>query len=90
MFVKPAQSLGPMIGVWFLSSYPYQKPLEELDIETVQDIQGTIFSLICWIPIICGVLQLVVWKYYSLHDNHLVEVKSMLERKSRGDSEEHL
>jgi len=88
LFVKPAQSLGPMVGVWIISKYPYKEPLSNLTSETTAELQGAVFSLISWVPILCAVLQLFVWRYYTLHGTHLASVKTRLEKRMDSDGQE--
>eukprot|EP01112_Ceratiomyxa_fruticulosa_P008723 TRINITY_DN225_c0_g1_i8.p1 TRINITY_DN225_c0_g1~~TRINITY_DN225_c0_g1_i8.p1 ORF type:complete len:480 (-),score=71.28 TRINITY_DN225_c0_g1_i8:354-1793(-) len=82
LFVKPAQSLAPILGVYVLSSTPfYKQPLQSLTPSQLSVIQSNIFQLLALSPLICGALQLLVWRNFSLHGLKLKELKQYLYSK---------
>jgi len=79
LFVKPAQSIAPMLGVFVLSSTPfYNEPIQSLKLAQVEAIQMNIFYLLALSPLICSVFQLLVWRKFTLHGLKLKELKEYL------------
>ena len=71
LFSKPAQSLAPMMIVAILEANNYQDRLAD-DMTGVQHkaLKAAIFFVACAIPCVVGVLQIIVWRPYSIRDSH--------------------
>ena len=81
LVTKPAISFAPMITVALLSSYGYSStPLAALGVSTttttaaVTEVQQTLtnamFYTTCAVPVVMGLLQLVIWRFYTIRDSH--------------------
>ncbi|XP_029433552.1 transmembrane protein 180-like [Rhinatrema bivittatum] len=74
LFTKPAQSLAPMLVVTILNQFGY----ENLNNKSVQPdpslflgLHDAMFSLICLIPLLIAIIQIVVWTPYSIRNSHV-------------------
>ncbi|KAJ7387101.1 MFS/sugar transport protein [Desmophyllum pertusum] len=70
LFTKPAQSLAPMMVVYILSWYGY-KDTQDMNKDkgtsgTQSELLDAMFFLLCLIPLVIAVVQLVVWTFYPL------------------------
>nr|CAB3267058.1 transmembrane protein 180 [Phallusia mammillata] len=84
LITKPANSLAPMIVVTILNNYGYE---QLKDIKTAEDLGASnsegdldnlhaiMFSSLCFIPFVLSLVQVVVWSFYGLKNNHSVEAK---------------
>jgi len=79
LVTKPAISIAPMITVAVLNSYGYSaKPSNIAGVSpsavTVSDANHTLttamFCVTCAVPVITGLLQLVLWQFYTIRDSH--------------------
>ncbi|XP_072039937.1 transmembrane protein 180-like [Amphiura filiformis] len=71
LFTKPAQSLAPMMIVAILEANNYQDRLaEDMSVAQHEALKAAIFSVACAIPFVVGVLQVIVWRPYSIRDSH--------------------
>ncbi|XP_041465549.1 transmembrane protein 180-like [Lytechinus variegatus] len=76
LFTKPASSLAPMMVVNILNRYSYQELQDEkLSLQHTTELKGTMFILACFIPIIIGSLQLLVWRNYTIRSSHISVAK---------------
>ena len=72
LFTKPAQSLAPMMIVEMLSRNNYQdKVAQDMSASEVSDLKSAMFMTACVIPIVIGVLQIAVWRPFSIRDSHV-------------------
>ena len=70
LVVKPAISLAPMVVVTILNRYGYdQLQKKTLTESQVEDLKSVMFTLICCIPLVVGMLQTLVWSYYTIREN---------------------
>jgi Na+/melibiose symporter-like transporter len=89
LFVKPAISLSPMLAVAVLNRYGYsqiKKSTEKtskitenpLSPAQLQDLKGAMFFLVCWYPIVIGIVQLISWSFYRIENKieKKIEVKA--------------
>ncbi len=76
LFTKPAQSCAPMLGVAVLNRNFYQEKLTG-DITSLQhqELSSAMFTLACAIPFVIGLLQIIVWRPYSIRDSHITIAK---------------
>uniref|UniRef100_H2YRD7 Major facilitator superfamily associated domain-containing protein n=1 Tax=Ciona savignyi TaxID=51511 RepID=H2YRD7_CIOSA len=85
LITKPANSLAPMLVVAVLNSYGYEHlkdygasgpPLDpSANARELMDMHSTMFLLLCFIPVILSLAQIVVWSFYGLRDSHTTEAK---------------
>ncbi|XP_039630673.1 transmembrane protein 180 [Polypterus senegalus] len=80
LFTKPAQSLAPMLVVTILNQFDYEKMKEAatstLDLRPqLQPLHEAMFYLVCLLPACVALLQMLVWKPFSIRDSHIVESK---------------
>ncbi|RDD47341.1 Transmembrane protein 180 [Trichoplax sp. H2] len=66
LFTKPAQSLAPMFVVSFLTGYGYQHGSQAVTIPAKPELRQAMFSMICLVPIVASVIQILIWSFYSL------------------------
>jgi len=70
LFTKPGNSLAPMLVVYVLNSYGYETLKNWYDdgsiSKGVEDLHDVMFSLLCVIPLVLSILQMAVWRFYSL------------------------
>ncbi|KAK3095028.1 hypothetical protein FSP39_009350 [Pinctada imbricata] len=87
---KPGQTLAPLVGTWFLSLQTGHDIFEtgnelgtlsidksKLSPEEFKQHQQGCFNLLVYIPIVCAVVQLLVWTQFSLHGSRLRWIKSL-------------
>ncbi|TRZ00700.1 hypothetical protein DNTS_013048 [Danionella cerebrum] len=74
LFTKPAQSLAPMLAVSVLNRYSYAE-LDELDSRAVESLRGCMFLLVCLLPLCVSLLQMCVWRLFSIRDSHTLDTK---------------
>ena len=80
LVTKPAISFAPMITVALLSSYGYNSaPLTALGVSTTttaattevqQTLTNAMFYTTCAVPVAMGLLQLLIWRFYTIRDSH--------------------
>ncbi|XP_002123468.2 transmembrane protein 180 [Ciona intestinalis] len=85
LITKPANSLAPMIVVAILNSYGYEHLKNygasgpaldpSASARELMDLHSTMFLLLCFIPVIVSLAQMVVWSFYGLRDSHTTEAK---------------
>eukprot|EP00794_Sanderia_malayensis_P014200 gene14200-15682_t len=71
LVTKPAQSIAPMLIVYILGIYGYktQKVFgQKLDAKNDHsaDIETAMFNLLCFIPAMVGVIQIIIWRVYNI------------------------
>ena len=71
LFTTPAVSAAPMLTVAFLSRYGYRERNEETDTTAEEpaystELREAMWSLTWIVPLVCGIIQIVVWNSYSL------------------------
>ncbi|XP_013398691.1 transmembrane protein 180 [Lingula anatina] len=72
LVIKPAISLAPMLAVAILNRNGYAEyKLGKLH-SGIDQLQSSMFYLLCLIPLTLGVLQYAVWSKYTLRDSHEV------------------
>jgi Na+/melibiose symporter-like transporter len=76
LITKPAVSFAPMITVSILNHHGYEK-LKEMSAPPGDstglvnaDLDGTMFHLLVWTPLLLAILQLIFWSFYTLRDSH--------------------
>nr|XP_006820106.1 PREDICTED: uncharacterized protein LOC100376329 [Saccoglossus kowalevskii] len=75
LFTKPAQSVAPMLVVSILNRHGYQSAISHGHIEDNPELLDAIFLLVCAVPTVLGVCQLLAWLQYTLRSSHLVTPK---------------
>ena len=75
LVVKPAISLAPMVVVNILNRYGYdQIQKNTLTDSQVDALKSTMFTLLCCIPFMVGILQSFFWSYYTIRENKKVNL----------------
>ena len=70
LVVKPAISLAPMFVVAILNRYNYDQLQKNTLTETqIDSLHGIMFTLICCIPLVVGILQSLFWSFYTIRGN---------------------
>ncbi|KAJ8251155.1 hypothetical protein GJAV_G00217910 [Gymnothorax javanicus] len=78
LFTKPGQSLAPMLVVSILNQFGYEKLKDAgstADPSSLQSLHSAMFSLVCLVPLTVAVLQILVWRPFSIRDSHTVDSK---------------
>jgi len=83
LVTKPAISVAPMITVALLNSYGYSSlptkfPGVSASTVTLSEIQSpggdaltdAMFYVTCIVPVVTGLLQLLIWRFYTIRDSH--------------------
>ena len=75
LVVKPAISLAPMVVVNILNRYGYDQLQKNILTESQVDaLKSTMFTLLCCIPFMVGILQSCFWSYYTIRENKKVNM----------------
>lgn len=87
---KPGQTLAPLIGTWLLvlhtghdvfqsgeSTGSIKRQMGDLGDEQAKLYREGCFALLVYVPIVCGLIQLLVWSQFTLHGRRLQWVKSL-------------
>ncbi|XP_078269507.1 transmembrane protein 180 [Rhinoraja longicauda] len=91
LVTKPGQTFAPLFGTWLLYVYTgydiFQhdalhdivstKPVGEPNAAWMKAVRQGCFYLLVFIPITCGVLQLLAWSQFNLHGKRLQTIKSL-------------
>jgi len=83
LVTKPAISVAPMITVALLDSYGYSAlptkfpavsastiALSETQSPGGDALTDAMFYVTCIVPIVTGLLQLLLWRFYTIRDSH--------------------
>jgi len=84
LVTKPAISLAPMITVATLNRYGYSSSLSAspgvvTSTVAAAEVQHTagddvltsaMFNMTCAVPVVVGLLQLLIWRFYTIRDSH--------------------
>lgn len=83
---KPGQTLAPLIGTWLLAQqtghdiFQSGRDLGSIKVNSsTQDhdsYREGCFNLLVYVPIVCAVLQLLVWAKFTLHGRRLQSIKA--------------
>jgi len=65
LVTKPAQSIAPMCIVYVLKQYGYKSADSSLQNDK-QALQDVMFNIMVVLPIVVGILQLLIWRIYTL------------------------
>ena len=75
LVVKPAISLAPMVVVAILNRYGYdQLQKNTLTSSQLEDLKSIMFTLLCCIPFLIGLLQSIFWSYYTIRENRKMDI----------------
>lgn len=74
LVTKPAHSLCPMLVVEILNRYGYQ---ESTEIKP-QSVINAEFLILCGFPVVIGLLQMIIWRNYSLKNTHVSQNQKLL------------
>ncbi|XP_071146155.1 transmembrane protein 180-like [Mytilus edulis] len=70
LIVKPAISLSPMLVVTILNNHGYSQlkdiNADDVDLKTSRELKHAMFILICFYPIVIGIIQFLSWSRYSV------------------------
>ncbi|XP_048581961.1 transmembrane protein 180 [Nematostella vectensis] len=69
LFTKPAQSLAPMLVVYVLARHGYknkENTMASRATDSYRDLQEVMFQLLCLVPMLLAVVQIVFWRKYTL------------------------
>ncbi|XP_071965663.1 transmembrane protein 180-like isoform X2 [Antedon mediterranea] len=73
LFTKPAQSFAPMLVVSILNSHGYTEMKHGTASEDQsEELHAAMFNILCLLPIAIAVLQLIVWRPYSIRSSHKI------------------
>lgn len=87
LVTKPAQSLAPMLTVWILNQYGYQQfkaiqddpsAVDKMDTpltKDLRDLNSAMFYMTCVIPVVIGLLQVIIWRFFTIRSSHLTMAK---------------
>ncbi|XP_057633030.1 transmembrane protein 180-like [Chionomys nivalis] len=64
LFTRPAQSLAPMLILSKLIQYGYGDPNSRI----LLDLQDTVFSLVCVVPLGIATVQILTWSSFSIRN----------------------
>ncbi|XP_052617152.1 transmembrane protein 180-like [Peromyscus californicus insignis] len=64
LFTRPAQSLAPMLILSKLTQYGYGEPNNRI----LLDLQDTMFSLVCVVPLGIAMVQILTWSSFSIRN----------------------
>ncbi|CAM9507886.1 unnamed protein product [Ectocarpus sp. 12 AP-2014] len=78
LFVKPAQSLAPMVGMAFLPAGALKTDLVDMTVRQAEGVQAAAFTLMWAVPAGCGLVQVLIWRAYRLHGTALKDMKMKL------------
>eukprot|EP01116_Phalansterium_solitarium_P011079 TRINITY_DN26687_c0_g1_i1.p1 TRINITY_DN26687_c0_g1~~TRINITY_DN26687_c0_g1_i1.p1 ORF type:complete len:500 (-),score=153.20 TRINITY_DN26687_c0_g1_i1:106-1605(-) len=84
LFTKPAQSLAPTLGWAMLSRVGYaqgSKPV--LSGPAASSLKSAMFGMLVGIPLVCGVVQSLLWSRYTLHGKLLADTKALYQDAKR-------
>lgn len=81
---KPGQTLAPLIGTWLLAKQTGHTIFHSktIDIENVYesnigDVKVGVFQVLVYTPIVCAMLQILLWNCFKLHGKRLKDVMSI-------------
>jgi len=67
LVVKPALSLSPMLVAGILDNYHYTSVKTGTATADQKAIfQATVFEFSCFAPIVVGIVQILIWRFYML------------------------
>ncbi|XP_072025997.1 transmembrane protein 180-like isoform X1 [Amphiura filiformis] len=70
--VKPPESLAPILIVSILNRNHYQDKLTgTMSSQQHNELQFAMFLVMCAMPFVIGLLQMIVWRPYSIRDSHI-------------------
>lgn len=78
LFTKPGNSLAPMIVVAVLNSYGYETFKDdgsENSTQEADDLHDVMFTLLCFIPLLLSLGQILVWNLYKLRSSNSIVAK---------------
>ncbi|CAM9856807.1 unnamed protein product [Scytosiphon promiscuus] len=78
LFVKPAQSLAPILGMAFLPDGALKTDLMDMTSAQAKNVQQAAFTLMWAVPAGCGFVQVLIWRAYRLHGAALKDMKRKL------------
>eukprot|EP00904_Undaria_pinnatifida_P006719 jgi/Undpi1/3177/HiC_scaffold_15.g06551.m1 len=78
LFVKPAQSLAPMLGMAFLPRGALKTDLTDMTSPQADSVRAAAFTIMWAVPVGCGALQVLIWRAYRLHGAALKDMKKRL------------
>ena len=81
LVTKPAISIAPMITVALLSSYGYSSKVPGVSVTNVavsevqpmavdNTLTDAMFYAVCAVPVVTGLLELFIWRFYTIRDSH--------------------
>ena len=78
---KPGQTLAPVLGSYLLykqtgKSIFLNKSEDKTVYETSSEFSQGCFVVMVMVSIFCGLLQVIVWKFFTLKDKYLHQVKT--------------
>ncbi|XP_061169081.1 transmembrane protein 180-like isoform X1 [Saccostrea echinata] len=83
LITKPANSLSPMLVVAILNRYGYDEVRQiklgrtgENNLTGSIELKNAMFSLICFYPVVLGVIQLCSWSFYSISNKREIIIKA--------------
>ncbi|KAK6057000.1 hypothetical protein COOONC_05492 [Cooperia oncophora] len=71
LFVKPAQSIAPVVIVYILNNYGYSDYISSK--HASDELINTMRTILLMTPVVLGGLQYYVFKSYSLKNKHVVK-----------------
>ncbi|XP_063790527.1 transmembrane protein 180-like [Pseudophryne corroboree] len=74
LFTKPAQSLAPMFVVTILNQYGYEhltNKADEPNPSLFLGLHDAMFYLTCIVPLCIAIIQIILWRPYSIRSSHV-------------------
>lgn len=89
LFVKPAQSLAPVLGMYFLPRGALKRELTAMSPDEASRVRQAAFTILWSVPAVCGAIQVLIWRAYRLHGSALKDMKERLREWERWLNNEH-
>ncbi len=75
LIVKPSQSVAAVFGLYILRQAGVGGEGGKKMYVGDDEIVRTIYKLICYAPLVCGLIQLLIWRSFDLRGKKLQEIK---------------
>lgn len=83
LITKPANSLSPMLVVSILNRFGYGEvrkltsgKMNDNDVARSEELKMAMFALVCWYPVVMGVIQLCSWSFFRINKRTEIIIKA--------------
>ncbi|XP_056018584.1 transmembrane protein 180-like isoform X2 [Ostrea edulis] len=83
LITKPANSLSPMLVVSILNRFGYGEvrkltsgKMNDNDVARSEELKMAMFALVCWYPVVVGVIQLCSWSFFRINKRTEIIIKA--------------